>query len=79
MAELGSRQPIRKALRAAGVEPLAFVRERRVGTLRCGEAALEFFRWAYASGRKQAESLDYVPLPAELVQQVETYWAAQLK
>ena len=42
-------------------------------------AALEFFRWAYASGTEQARSLDYVPLPAELVQQVESYWAAQLK
>ena len=42
-------------------------------------AALEFFRWAYASGTEQAKSLDYVPLPAALVQQVEAYWAAQLK
>ena len=42
-------------------------------------AALEFFRWAYASGTEQARSLDYVPLPAELVQQVEAYWAAELK
>ncbi len=43
------------------------------------KAALEFFRWAYASGTEQATSLDYVPLPAALVQQVEAYWAAQLK
>ena len=43
------------------------------------KAALEFFRWAYANGSAQAQSLDYVPLPAELVQQVEAYWAAQLK
>ena len=42
-------------------------------------AALEFFRWAYASGTAQAQSLDYVPLPAELIQQVEAYWATQLK
>ena len=41
-------------------------------------AALEFFRWAYASGAEQAKSLDYVPLPAELVKQIEAYWAAQL-
>ena len=43
------------------------------------KAALEFFRWAYASGTEQATSLDYVPLPAALVQQVEAYWSAQLK
>ena len=42
-------------------------------------AALDFFRWAYASGNEQAKSLDYVPLPAELVTQIEAYWAAQLK
>ncbi len=42
-------------------------------------AALDFFRWAYASGSAQAKSLDYVPLPAELVTQIEAYWAAQLK
>ena len=43
------------------------------------KAALEFFRWAYAGGSEQARALDYVPLPAALVQQVEAYWAAQLK
>ncbi len=43
------------------------------------KAALDFFRWAYASGAEQAKSLDYVPLPAELVTQIEAYWAAQLK
>ena len=42
-------------------------------------ATLEFFRWAYANGTEQAKSLDYVPLPAELVTQIEAYWAAQLK
>ncbi len=42
-------------------------------------AALDFFRWAYADGADQAKSLDYVPLPAELVTQIEAYWAAQLK
>jgi len=39
--------------------------------------ALDFFKWALESGQKQAESLDYVPLPASLVQQIETYWKAQ--
>ena len=40
------------------------------------QATLDFFKWAFASGQQQAASLDYVPLPAELVQQVEAYWAA---
>jgi phosphate transport system substrate-binding protein len=41
--------------------------------------AREFFKWAYEQGQAQAASLDYVPLPAELVQQVEAYWAAEFK
>ena len=41
-------------------------------------AAQEFFRWAWRDGADQARALDYVPLPAELVQQVEAYWTAQL-
>jgi phosphate transport system substrate-binding protein len=39
--------------------------------------AMDFFKWSLESGQKQAESLDYVPLPAPLVQQIETYWKAQ--
>jgi phosphate transport system substrate-binding protein len=37
--------------------------------------ALEFFRWVYRHGQNQAKALDYVPLPAELVQQIEAYWS----
>ena len=40
--------------------------------------ALEFFRWAFERGQKQAEELDYVPLPASLVRQIETYWKANV-
>jgi len=41
--------------------------------------ALEFFRWAYANGDAQATSLHYVPLPDDLVRQVEAYWAREMK
>ena len=41
--------------------------------------AKEFFRWAYANGDAQAKSLDYVPLPEELVQQIEAYWSENMK
>jgi phosphate transport system substrate-binding protein len=40
------------------------------------KAAQDFFRWAWANGAAQARALDYVPLPAELVQQIEAGWAA---
>ena len=41
--------------------------------------AIAFFKWAFENGQKQAQSLDYVPLPAELVAQVESYWKAEFK
>ena len=42
-------------------------------------AAREFFAWALENGQQQASSLDYVPLPPELVGQVEQYWAAEFQ
>lgn len=43
------------------------------------KAALEFFKWALHNGQDQASELHYVPLPAELVAQVEAYWAAEFE
>jgi phosphate transport system substrate-binding protein len=43
------------------------------------KAALEFFRWAFENGTAQASELHYVPLPAELVTQIEAYWAGEFK
>ncbi|MGD0187686.1 MAG: phosphate ABC transporter substrate-binding protein PstS [Roseiarcus sp.] len=40
--------------------------------------ALKFFAWAYANGSKAAEALDYVPLPAAVVAQIEKTWASQI-
>jgi phosphate transport system substrate-binding protein len=41
------------------------------------QAAFDFFRWTMEHGQKQADDLHYVPLPANLVQQIEGYWKAQ--
>lgn len=41
--------------------------------------AMDFFRWAYANGGRQAEELHYIPLPEALVKQVEVYWAANMQ
>ena len=35
---------------------------------------LKFFKWALQSGQKLATDLDYVPLPAEVVKQVQASW-----
>jgi phosphate transport system substrate-binding protein len=41
--------------------------------------AREFFGWALENGQPQAQALDYVPLPPELVEQVKSYWATEFK
>jgi phosphate transport system substrate-binding protein len=43
------------------------------------KAMLDFFKWALENGQKQAEALAYVPLPTELVKQIEAYWKAEIK
>ena len=43
------------------------------------KAAKDFFTWGYANGDAQAKALDYVPLPAALVKQIQQYWAANFK
>ncbi len=42
------------------------------------QAALAFFDWALNNGMDQASALHYVPLPADLVEQVDAYWASEL-
>ena len=42
-------------------------------------AALKFFKYALKKGQQQAKSLDYVPLPDTLVNQIETYIGATIK
>ena len=41
--------------------------------------ALKFFAWAYKSGAKMAEDLDYVPMPANVVGDIEKYWKSEIK
>ena len=40
--------------------------------------ALKFFDWAYKNGAKMAEELDYVPMPAKVVKDVEAYWKGEV-
>jgi phosphate transport system substrate-binding protein len=41
--------------------------------------ALKFFAWSYAKGVKMAEELDYVPMPANVVTDVQHMWASDIK
>jgi phosphate transport system substrate-binding protein len=42
-------------------------------------SVLKFLHWALVSGQPQAEKLQYVPLPASVVAQIETSWKKTLK
>src|SRR5436190_7274384 len=41
--------------------------------------ALKFFAWAYAKGDQMAEELDYVPMPKNVVAEIEKVWASEVK
>lgn len=43
------------------------------------EASVAFFKYALEKGQAQANKLDYVPLPADLVKRIESYVAANVK
>jgi phosphate transport system substrate-binding protein len=38
------------------------------------KVAIDFFRWSLESGHAAAGALNYVPLPADLVERIEKYW-----
>jgi phosphate transport system substrate-binding protein len=40
--------------------------------------ALKFFAWAYKDGASMADELDYVPLPAPLIDQVKKTWTSEI-
>ncbi len=39
--------------------------------------ALKFFGWAYDKGADEAKALDYIPMPANVVEKVKKTWAAR--
>ncbi|GAA3842766.1 phosphate ABC transporter substrate-binding protein PstS [[Pseudomonas] carboxydohydrogena] len=41
--------------------------------------AIKFFKWAFEKGAKMAEDLDYIPMPASVVKQIEKTWSADIK
>jgi phosphate transport system substrate-binding protein len=43
------------------------------------DEAIKFFKWAFEKGGKMAEDLDYIPMPASVVKQIEKTWSADIK
>jgi phosphate transport system substrate-binding protein len=41
--------------------------------------ALKFFKFAFDKGARMAEELDYVSMPASVIQQIEKTWSAEIK
>jgi phosphate transport system substrate-binding protein len=41
--------------------------------------ALKFFTWAFEHGDKEAEALDYIPMPTSVVKMIEKTWADEIK
>jgi phosphate transport system substrate-binding protein len=55
---------------------IMYKKPKKVAT---AKTAKDFFKWVYVNGDAQAKKLDYVPLPAALVKQIEAYWAVEFK
>ena len=41
--------------------------------------ALKFFAWAYQNGGKMADELHYVPMPTNVVKDIQNMWAKEIK
>ncbi|MCF9046547.1 phosphate ABC transporter substrate-binding protein PstS, partial [Acinetobacter nectaris] len=41
--------------------------------------ALNFFKWSLENGQADAKALDYIPLPSNLVKEIEGYWSKNIK
>ncbi|HEY7930078.1 MAG TPA: phosphate ABC transporter substrate-binding protein PstS [Steroidobacteraceae bacterium] len=52
----------------------SFILVHTQGRDRNTAAALKFFDWAYHHGQQLAQQLDYVPIPASVLQLVESRW-----
>jgi phosphate transport system substrate-binding protein len=54
------------------------VQKQPVDAAATGEA-LKFFSWAFSKGAKEAEALDYIPIPDSVVGLIKKTWAKDIK
>jgi phosphate transport system substrate-binding protein len=43
------------------------------------QEAIKFFKYAFEKGAKSAEDLDYIPMPASVIQLIQKTWSAEIK
>jgi phosphate transport system substrate-binding protein len=41
--------------------------------------AIKFFKWSFEKGGKMAEDLDYIPMPDQVLKQIEKTWTSEIK
>ena len=41
--------------------------------------AIKFFTWSFEKGGKMAEELDYIPMPASVVDLIKKTWSSDIK
>jgi phosphate transport system substrate-binding protein len=52
--------------------------KKPAGAAATGEA-LKFFAWSYSKGQNMAKDLDYVPMPDNVVADIEKMWGSEIK
>ena len=51
---------------------------KKPGDVAASNEALKFFSWAYDKGADEAKALDYIPMPAAVVEKVKKMWASDI-
>jgi phosphate transport system substrate-binding protein len=72
-----TNQPGETSWPITGASFILIYKEQRDATR--AKAMLTFFDWCFKNGIDTAKNLDYVPVPSEVVQMVETTWSKEVK
>jgi phosphate transport system substrate-binding protein len=77
MGVLLTNQPGKQSWPATGASFILMHKTQADGLT--GRAVLKFFDWAFKNGGQMATELEYVPIPAPVVKQIQDQWKASFK
>lgn len=77
MGEVLTNEPGEKSWPITGASFILMPKEPK--DPEAAKQALDFFAWAFANGDKMAQDLDYVPMPDQVVGQIQGMWQASIK